>query len=54
MKKLILGVALMGACSMADANTLTVNNSTGCTFDLSIGGIGSSGVTVAPPGMTPL
>jgi hypothetical protein len=51
MKKLILGtLALIGACSMADANTLFVTNNTGCTYDLSIGGIGISGVTVAPPG----
>jgi hypothetical protein len=51
MKKLILGtLALIGACSMADANTLTVTNNTGCTYNLSIGGIGSSGPTVAPPG----
>ncbi len=53
MKKLILGVAaLIGACSMADANTLTINNNTNCTFDLSIGGIGnySGPPTVAVPG----
>lgn len=53
MKKLILGVlALTGACSMADANTLTVKNMNNCTYDLSIGGIGSSAPTVAAPGTT--
>ena len=51
MKKLILGaIALIGTCSIADANVLTVNNQTNCTYDLSIGGIGSSGPTVALPG----
>jgi hypothetical protein len=52
MKKIILGVAaLIGACSMADANTLTVHNNTNCTYDLSIGGIGNGGgFTVAVPG----
>ncbi len=51
MKKIILGIAaLIGACGMADANVLTVNNNTNCTFDLSIGGIGTSGPTVAIPG----
>ena len=53
MKRLILGVtALIGACSIADANILTVNNNTSCTYDLSIGGIGTSGPTVAIPGTT--
>ncbi len=47
MKKLVLGVAaLIGACSMADANTLTINNNTGCTYNLSISGAGGS--TAAP------
>ena len=51
MKKLILGtMALIGACSMADANTLFIINNNNCTYDLSIGGIGSSGPTVAVPG----
>ena len=54
MKKLILGtLALIGACSMADANTLTINNTTGCTYTLSIGGIGNYPgpfPTVAVPG----
>lgn len=54
MKKFILGItALVGACSIADANTLTVNNNTNCTYNLSIGGIGNGGgVTVATPGTT--
>ncbi len=43
--------ALIGACNMADANTLTINNTTNCTYNLSIGGIGGGGgVTVAVPG----
>lgn len=51
MKKLILAVvALTGVCGMANANQLQINNNTPCTFDLSIGGIGSSGPTVAVPG----
>ena len=52
MKKLILGtLALIGACTMADANTLTVNNQTACNYPLSIGGIGGGGgTTVAVPG----
>lgn len=54
MKKLILGtLALIGACSMADANTLTINNNTACTYTLSIGGIGNypgPNPTVAVPG----
>ena len=52
MKKLILGIAaLVGACGIADANVLTINNNTNCTYDISIGGIGTSGgVTVAVPG----
>lgn len=48
MKKLILGtLALIGACSMANANILTVKNNTNCTYTLSIGGIGNY------PGPTP-
>lgn len=43
-------MALIGACSMADANTLFITNNNNCTYDLSIGGIGSSGPTVAVPG----
>ncbi len=54
MKKLILGtLALIGACTMADANTLDIKNNTGCTYTLSIGGIGNYPgpfPTVAPPG----
>jgi hypothetical protein len=52
MKKIILGlVALTGACSIADANTLTINNNTSCTYNLSIGGGTSApGPTVAAPG----
>lgn len=53
MKKIILSaLVLIGACSMADANILKVTNSTGCTYDLSIGGIGTSGPTVAAPGIS--
>ncbi len=52
MKKIILGIAaLVGTCSVADANILTINNNTNCTYNLSIGGIGSGGgATVAIPG----
>lgn len=52
MKKLILGLAaLMGACSIADANMLTINNNTSCTYKLSIGGGTSTpGPNVAVPG----
>lgn len=51
----MLGIfALIGACSMANANTLFINNTTNCTYDISIGGIGGSGgaLNVAVPGMS--
>lgn len=52
MKKMMLGaLALIGVCSMANANQLTINNNTGCTYDLSIGGIGNtSNPMIAVPG----
>lgn len=41
MKKLLLGVlALIGTAGIAQANTLTVMNLTGCTYTLSISGYG--------------
>lgn len=50
---MILGVlALTGVCGMANANKLTINNSTPCTYDLSIGGIGNSSPSVAVPGIS--
>jgi hypothetical protein len=50
MKKLLLAaLALTGTFSLAQANTLTVNNTTGCAIYM---GLNSVGLTYAMPGST--
>lgn len=51
MKKLLLAVcALLGTVGMAQANVLTVNNITGCTYQATMNGYGA--IATIPPGIS--
>jgi hypothetical protein len=51
MKKLLLGTcALLGTAGMAQANVLTVNNLTACTYEATMTGYGA--IATIPPGIS--